>query len=1360
MGESSMKTGKIWRDNMATWVIEQSSTRVAGLSRRILIALAVVIGFIGVQVGAAVAAPPPPVQHFYVPLPEDQVLHALRAIYPGNDVCTAFGPNVANPINTYISISALSDNTIIYYDHWEDGFEVDVSRPQQATTQIWGDGNANNGAPPGIPSDIIMADTVIVLDNPVDTNTLRAVIDFDGGDRISSTNMIAMTRAAWATDSSTLLAGAVEVYDTNTWGTTYEVPVGENVDYNQLFEHSSVSVMAAQDNTTILVDFDGDGTDDGFTIVDQGRAYHIDGALIPNGDINAGTRIRASGPVQVSLVTGDICSNYESRWYTLFPTERWSSSYYSPVGTPAGDGTTVFLYNPTAAPLTIEWETTGGTQTPIVVATRGVGTVVVPNGTGSHFYTTDGTPFMAVAAIDSDQEPNSNAKADWGFTLVPESVLTQQIMVGWGPGRDPLSNVNSNENGSPVWVMPVLTNGAPGPVNICVDYDGDAVGPFTDSFGTGYDRKLTLNEFASATVFDPDGDQTGMILYICDMPAGSFTDYKIAAAWGQQPGVASAAEPGLDLGTTAPPAASFAVGKAADLAVDADNDGEFSPGDTILYTILIRNTARIPIDNVILRDETPEHTTYVDDTTVFDNNGTSNPLPDDGSGTTMPLDGIGINLGTLPVNGLFTVTFQALMDNPWPLNVDRVINTAIVNANDEEKQATVETPVDLDPVLTIEKATNGQDADSPTGPYIRASDPVTWTYIVGNTGQVTATNVTVTDNIAGVIPVYVSGDVGDDGQLVPGEEWTFQAIGTATAGQYSNIGTVQGVAPDGETVTAQDPSHYFGVSAAIEIVKSVDQSLVPPGTAVTYSYAVRNTGNVPLTNITVTDDRCSPVNPVLNGTVNSGDTNGDGALDLTETWQFTCNATITVDTTNIATVTGTDPLGGTVTDQDDAFVDVRTSGIDIVKVASSTWVTRGTTVVYTFTVTNIGDDPLRQVQVVDDKCSPVTFIDGDTNGDTILDLTEVWRYRCAAVITEQTTNVATATGIDSFDNTVTDQDTATVRINIVYIPIITVPPPPPVECPPPTGCPLDVDHFKGMAVHTTRDLLYVTSRDNDRLVVVDVYSATVISQTTTGDQPWSVVVNEATGRVYVSNYGSGDVWVYDVDTLAVLAKIPVGVNPALMEILPGQDMVFVVVRDGSRIAVIQGLTLMADISSGGSGPYGIAADTVNNRIFVSHRDSRHLSVIRQDGGNWQASSTTVLPEGTMPFELAYNPTINRLYVVYADSDNNWFVDIWKPEMNAFWGREATLRVGSGGNVQDIDVGGTGLAVNPTTGNVFNANTADGTLSVISGSQQRVIATLAIGTDPFSVAVNPLTNVVFVGLRSENVLIKVKDGFIP
>jgi len=115
------------------------------------------------------------------------------------------------------------------------------------------------------------------------------------------------------------------------------------------------------------------------------------------------------------------------------------------------------------------------------------------------------------------------------------------------------------------------------------------------------------------------------------------------------------------------------------------------------------------------------------------------------------------------------------------------------------------------PGINIKKYTNGQDADSPIGPLVEAGDPVTWTYEVRNIGGVPLSNVTVTDNVPGVAPVYVGGDIDGDSQLDLTEVWLFQATGTAVLGQYANIGTATGTPPTGANVTDTDPSHYFGV---------------------------------------------------------------------------------------------------------------------------------------------------------------------------------------------------------------------------------------------------------------------------------------------------------------------------------------------------------------------------------------------------------------------------------------------------------------------------------------------------------------------------------------------------------------------
>jgi hypothetical protein len=74
---------------------------------------------------------------------------------------------------------------------------------------------------------------------------------------------------------------------------------------------------------------------------------------------------------------------------------------------------------------------------------------------------------------------------------------------------------------------------------------------------------------------------------------------------------------------------------------------------------------------------------------------------------------------------------------------------------------------------------------------------------VTNTGSEVLTNVTVTDDkgVAVTCPKNT---------LAVGEVMTCTANGTATAGQYANIGTVTGTPPSGPNVTDDDPSHYFG----------------------------------------------------------------------------------------------------------------------------------------------------------------------------------------------------------------------------------------------------------------------------------------------------------------------------------------------------------------------------------------------------------------------------------------------------------------------------------------------------------------------------------------------------------------------
>ena len=115
----------------------------------------------------------PAVQVFYVPVPETAISAAAEA----NDPTLNY-----NVIHTVVGMSLSMNDTVIYYDHWEDGLEPDLSSatPTQASTEIWGDGNAANGCAPnvnGVPvtctdgNDVLGVGDVVILENDVPTDT-------------------------------------------------------------------------------------------------------------------------------------------------------------------------------------------------------------------------------------------------------------------------------------------------------------------------------------------------------------------------------------------------------------------------------------------------------------------------------------------------------------------------------------------------------------------------------------------------------------------------------------------------------------------------------------------------------------------------------------------------------------------------------------------------------------------------------------------------------------------------------------------------------------------------------------------------------------------------------------------------------------------------------------------------------------------------------------------------------------------------------------------------------------------------------------------------------------------------------------
>jgi uncharacterized repeat protein (TIGR01451 family) len=225
------------------------------------------------------------------------------------------------------------------------------------------------------------------------------------------------------------------------------------------------------------------------------------------------------------------------------------------------------------------------------------------------------------------------------------------------------------------------------------------------------------------------------------------------------------------------------------------------------------------------------------------------------------------------------------------------------------------------------------------------------------------------------------------------------------------------------------------VPPLIDVVKVPSPLALPdgPGT-VKYTYTLRNTGTVPVTDITMVGDTCSPI------ILESGDTNSDAKLDINETWVHTCSTRLTETHTNTVVATGW-ANGISATDIASATVIVGEPIvpplIHVTKIPSSlTLLVGGGMVTYTEIITNPGTVALSNVSLTDDKCSPVNYISGDRDNDSKLDTNETWRYICRKNLTKTTTNIATATG-EANDLTVRDLATATVVV--ATTPAVAVP---------------------------------------------------------------------------------------------------------------------------------------------------------------------------------------------------------------------------------------------------------------------------------------------------------------------------------
>jgi len=146
----------------------------------------------------------------------------------------------------------------------------------------------------------------------------------------------------------------------------------------------------------------------------------------------------------------------------------------------------------------------------------------------------------------------------------------------------------------------------------------------------------------------------------------------------------------------------------------------------------------------------------------------------------------------------------------------------------------------------------------------------------------------------------------------------------------------------------------------------------------------------------------------------------------------------------------------------------------------------------------------------------------------------------------------------------------------------------------------------------------------------------------------------------------------------------------------------------------------------GNAPYGVAFDSINGDVYVTHRDSDNVSVINGTTNN----VTGNIKVGTYSFglEVAFDSINGDVYVSNSGSDN---VSVINGATNKVTGN---ITVGNGP---------AGVAFDSINGDVYVANYISNNVSVINGTTNKVTGNIKVGTYPYGVAFDSINGDVYV-----------------
>ncbi|SCB67402.1 DUF7507 domain-containing protein [Bacillus mycoides] len=432
-------------------------------------------------------------------------------------------------------------------------------------------------------------------------------------------------------------------------------------------------------------------------------------------------------------------------------------------------------------------------------------------------------------------------------------------------------------------------------------------------------------------------------------------------------------------------------------------------GQTAFYTTSITNVGNTDATNIVFTDVLPSGLIFVPNTLTVDG-----ILQPDANPNT------GVLLAALPPNEIYSIVFQVTVNSIPPINP--APNTASTNYEftvDPNNPPVSSTANSNTTLLQINNATI-ISTKTANLTFADIGDTITFTLNLPNTGNTTATDVTIIDILDSNL-TFVPNSFTVNGQTIQNADLsTGVNIGSINGGNAAIV-TFQATVttlPTLNPITNSASSTYHYVvdpnqpptitsnqsnttttqinTAILTAQKSTNVSTVDIGQDIVYTVTITNSGNVSATNVIFTDlipDGTSfePNSFTLNGTsipnanIITGVPIGDIAPNQSVIVAFHINANEIPPInpiTNQASVSfqhivnpANPPVSKNIT-SNNVTTKIESAILTTIKIADKTFATIGDTITYTTTITNTGNIPANNVIFSDPLPTWTQFVAG------------------------------------------------------------------------------------------------------------------------------------------------------------------------------------------------------------------------------------------------------------------------------------------------------------------------------------------------------------------------------------------------